>query len=136
MPPEFNFEPLTPTAFLHRAALVFPDRIGVVDAGVTFTYAAFLDRCLRFAGALRDAGVKPGDRVAILAGNSHVMLAANYAIPFAGAVLVPLNTRVSAADMTYIIGHSGAAVLIYDRDFRAAAEESGAALGGDRKSVV
>ena len=41
----FNYEPLTPTAFLHRSANVFPDRIGVVDGDIRFTYGEFLDRC-------------------------------------------------------------------------------------------
>ena len=128
MRPEFSYEPLTPTAFLRRAAFVFPDRIGCVDGAVQFTYAALLDRCLRFAGALRDMGVAPGDRVAILAGNSHVMLAAHYGVPFAGAVLVALNTRVTAADMAYILEHSGASVLVYDDEFRATAEKAAGEL--------
>ena len=129
MRPEFNYEPLTPTSFLHRAAHVFPDRVGVVDGATRFTYGAFLDRCLRFAGGLRAAGVGAGDRVAILAGNTHVMLAAHYAVPFAGAVLVGLNTRVTAADMAYILDHAGATMLIYDQDFRGTAESAGAAVG-------
>ena len=82
---EFNYEPLTPTAFLHRSANVFPDRIGVVDGDIKFAYGEFLERCLRFAGALRALGVQPGDRVAVLAGNSHVLLDAHYGVPFAGA---------------------------------------------------
>ena len=53
MRPEFSYEPLTPTAFLHRAAYVFPDRIGCIDGTVQFTYATLLNRCLRLAGALR-----------------------------------------------------------------------------------
>ena len=129
MRPQFNHEPLTPTAYLHRAADVFPERIGVVDGSTKFTYAQFLDRCLKLAGALRDMGVGPGDRVAILAGNSHVMLAAHYAVPFAGAVLVALNTRVTAADLAYIVGHAGAVVLIYDREYQAAARKAGAEVG-------
>ncbi len=114
----FNFEPLTPTAFLHRSATVFPDRIGVVDGSLELTYGEFLDYALKFAGALKALGVKPGDRVAVLAGNSHVMLAAHYAVPFAGAVLVALNTRITSADMAYIVGHSGASVLVYDTNSR------------------
>jgi fatty-acyl-CoA synthase len=52
MPPaEFSFEPLTPTAFLRRATRVYGDRVGVVDGDVRFTYAQFLDRSLKFAGA-------------------------------------------------------------------------------------
>ncbi|HEX6136893.1 MAG TPA: AMP-binding protein [Casimicrobiaceae bacterium] len=129
MHPEFNHEPLTPTAYLHRAAHVFADRVGVVDGATTFTYAAFLDRCLRFAGALRAMGIGSGDRVAVLAGNSHVMLAAHYAVPFAGAVLVALNTRITAADVAYILRHSGAALLIHGDGFAAVAKQAAAEAG-------
>jgi len=126
---EFNYEPLTPTAFLHRSANVFPDRIGVVDGDIKFTYGEFLERCLRFSGALRALGVKPGDRVALLAGNSHVMLAAHYAVPFSGGILVALNTRITPADMAFILKHSGSTVLIYDQDFAGAATAAGAEVG-------
>jgi fatty-acyl-CoA synthase len=129
MRPEFNYEPLTPTSFLHRAARVFPDRVGIVEGETRFTYAAFLDRCLRFAGGLRAAGIEDGDRVAILAGNTHVMLAAHYAVPYAGAVLVALNTRVTAADMAFILDHAGTSLLIYDEDYRDTAERAAAAAG-------
>ena len=101
----------------------------MVDGETRFTYAQFLDRSLKFAGALKAAGVKPGDRVAVLAGNSHVMLAAHYAVPFAGAVLVALNTRVTPADMAYILGHAGCSVLIYDQEFAAAATQAGKEIG-------
>ncbi|MGE5666599.1 MAG: AMP-binding protein, partial [Betaproteobacteria bacterium] len=70
IPPRFDYEPLTPTAFLQRAARVFPDRTGVIDGERRFTWSEFLDRCMRLAGALRAAGVAPGDRVAVLAPNS------------------------------------------------------------------
>ena len=126
---EFNYEPLTPTAFLHRSANVFPDRIGVVDGDIKFAYGEFLERCLRFAGALRAIGVQPGDRVALLAGNSHVMLAAHYAVPFSGGVLVALNTRITPADMAFILQHSGSSVLIYDDEFAKAATAAGAQVG-------
>ncbi|HSC98950.1 MAG TPA: AMP-binding protein, partial [Casimicrobiaceae bacterium] len=126
---EFNYEPLTPTTFLHRAADVFPDRHACIDGATRFTYAAFLERCLRFAGALRATGVNPGDRVAVLAGNSHVMLAAHYAVPFAGAVVVALNTRVTPADMAYILRHSGSSVLICDHEFQDAAQKAAREVG-------
>jgi fatty-acyl-CoA synthase len=130
MPAEFSFEPLTPTTFLHRAARVFGDRVGVMDGEFRFTYAEFLERSLKFAGALKALGVKPGDRVAVLAGNSHVLLAAHYAVPFAGAVLVALNTRVTAADMAYILGHAGCSVFIYDSEFAATATQAVKETGG------
>jgi len=129
MQPGFNDEPLTPSAFLRRAAHVFPDRVGVVQGDVRFTYGAFLERALKFAGALKGLGVVPGDRVAVLAGNTHVMLAAHYAVPFAGAVLLALNTRVTPADVAYIMDHAGATALVYDHEYAAAAAQVGAAVG-------
>ena len=131
----FNFEPLTPTAFLHRAARVFADRVGVVDGDLKFTYGEFLERALKFAGALKALGVDPGDRVAVLAGNSHVMLAAHYAVPFAGAALVALNTRITPSDIALILRHAGASVLVYDHPFAAAAAAAGAQVGPELRLV-
>ena len=125
----FSFESLTPTTFLQRAARVFGDRVGVVDGPVRFTYAEFLERSLRLAGALRALGVAEGDRVGVLAGNSHMMLAAHHGVPFAGAVLVPLNTRITASDMAYILRHSGCGVLLYDDEFAIAAADVARVLG-------
>jgi fatty-acyl-CoA synthase len=118
---EISFEPLTPTAFLHRAAHVFGDRVGVIDGETRFTYAQFRQRALKFAGALRSVGIQPGDRVALLASNSHVLLASHYAVPFAGAVLVALNTRITSSDVAFILDHSGCSILIYSHEFEAAA---------------
>ena len=120
----FNDQPLTPTAFLRRSAHVFGDRIGVIDGERRFTYAAFHERCLRLAGALRAAGIEPGQRVAVLAGNTHVMLAAHYAIPFAGGVLVTLNTRITPADVAYILRHAEVALLIHDDEFAGTARRA------------
>jgi len=135
MQPRFNDEPLTPTAFLRRAAHVFPDRVGVVQGDVRITYGDFHERALKLAGALRGLGVTPGDRVAVLAGNTHVMLAAHYAVPFAGAVLVALNTRITPADIAYIIEHAGATLLLYDHEFAAAAGEVAATVGSNLQLV-
>ena len=129
MEPGFNFEPLTPSAFLWRAAHVFPDRVGVVQDDVKFTYAEFLARSLKLSGALKSLGVAPGDRVAVLAGNTHVMLAAHYAVPFAGAVLAALNTRITPADMAYILGHAGAKVLLYDQEYATPAMQAAREVG-------
>ena len=74
------------------------DRLAVVDGEERYTYAQFLDRALRLAGALRALGDSSGDRVAVLAPNTHVLLEAHYGVPFAGAVLVALNPRLTASD--------------------------------------
>jgi fatty-acyl-CoA synthase len=71
----------------------------------------------------------------VLAGNTHVMLAAHYAVPFAGAVLVALNTRITPADIAYIAGHAGATVLLYDHEYAAAAAQVGDLVGARLRLV-
>jgi fatty-acyl-CoA synthase len=118
-----SFEPLTPTAFLVRAGEVFADRTAVIDGDRRYSYAQFLDRALRLAGALRALGIAEGDRVAVLAPNTHVLLEAHYGVPFAGAVLVALNPRLTAGDLARIVDHAGAAVLVFDHEWEACASE-------------
>jgi fatty-acyl-CoA synthase len=112
--PTFGPEPLTPALFLDRSAGVFGDRVAVVDGAESLTYRELRGRCMRLAGALRDAGVGPGDRVSVLAPNTHVALEAHFGVAWAGAVLNALNTRLSAAELTWIVNHAGSRVLICD----------------------
>jgi fatty-acyl-CoA synthase len=133
--PTLSFEPLTPTAFLLRASAVHAERLAVVDGVERYSYAQFLDRALRLAGALRTLGVRAGDRVAVLAPNTHVLLESHYGVPFAGAVLVALNPRLTASDLAAIVQHAGASVLVYDSDLQAAADEIGGAVGRPLKRV-
>jgi len=130
-----SFEALTPTSFLLRSGRVYADRDAVIDGERRFSYAEFLDRCQRLGGALRNMGIAAGGRVAVLAPNTHVLLEAHYGIPFAGAVLVALNTRLTAADLSFIVAHSGAQVLIYDFDFESVARDVAAQVGGDLRLV-
>ena len=87
--------PLTPIRFLARAMDVFASRPAVVCGGNEFTYAAFGERCLRLASALRDNGIQPGDRIAYLSLNNHQLLEGYYGVPLARAVVMPLNVRLS-----------------------------------------
>jgi fatty-acyl-CoA synthase len=119
-----SFEPLTPLAFLERSAVAHPDRTAVVEGDDRWTYAQFHDRCRRNAGLLAAAGVAPGDRVAVLAPNSHMMLESHFGVPYAGAVLVALNTRLSASEFRYIIKHSDAKVVLCAAELRTLAEEA------------
>jgi len=135
MHPAISYEPLTPTAFLVRAGRVFADRIAVIDENRRYTYAEFLGRSLRLAGALRALGIEAGERVAVLAPNTHVLLEAHYGVPFAGAVLVALNPRLTAADLAQIVEHAGANVLIYDHDHEATAADVAQRLGGTLKRI-
>src|SRR5262249_46379121 len=100
-----------------------------------YTYAQLLDRCLRLAGALRNMGVPEGGRVAVLSPNTHLLLEAHYGVPFAGAVLVALNTRLTAADLSGIVAHSGAQVLIFHPRLEALAQEIAARTGGELRLV-
>jgi fatty-acyl-CoA synthase len=114
MEPAVHLSRLTPLAFLDRTAFAFPDRIGVVDGDRRLTWAEFRDRARRLAVALQESGIAKDDRVAVLAPNTTEMLEAHYGVPAAGAVLVAINIRLTADEIGYILGHSGARVLVVE----------------------
>ena len=112
--------PLTPLEFARRARKLYPNRVAVVDGDLRWTYAQFLDRCDRWSSVLQKLGIGPGDRVAYLSPNTHAQLESFYAVPQAGAVLVPLNYRLTADDFVYLINHSGSRMVCADRDYLSA----------------
>jgi acyl-CoA synthetase (AMP-forming)/AMP-acid ligase II len=105
---------LTPLTFLQRNASALGERTAVVDGERRYDYAELGRRCNRFASALRRRGLEKHDRVAVLCPNIPALLEAHFAVPLAGGVLVPLNTRASADDLAYILEDSGAKLLIVD----------------------
>src|SRR5580692_6110912 len=105
---------LTPLSFLERSAHVWPGKVAVIYGRRRLTYAEFAAEAARVAGALRASGVGPGDRVAYLMPNLPEMLIAHYAVPLAGAVLVAVNTRLTAEEVAYILSHSGAKLVVVD----------------------
>lgn len=109
--------PLTPIRFLRYAEQQFPGKIAVVCGDQRFTYAQFAERVRRLAGALRDAGVKAGDRVAFLSLNCHHLLEAYYGVLEAGAVLLPLNIRLAPQELSYILNDAEAEVLFLESEF-------------------
>jgi fatty-acyl-CoA synthase len=109
--------PLTPLEFARRTRRLYGSREGVVDGDLRLTYDEFFDRCDRWASALQAMGVTPGDRVATIAPNTHTQLEAFYAVPQIGAVLVPVNYRLSADDFAYILNHSGTSVVCVHADY-------------------
>jgi fatty-acyl-CoA synthase len=112
--PDVWSTPLTPLAFLGRAADVFADREAVVYGERRMTYAQLSQEVTRVAHALRSLGVDSGDRVAYLLPNIPEMLVAHFAVPLAGGVLVAINTRLAPPEVHYILEHSGATVLVVD----------------------
>src|SRR6266566_5230193 len=109
--------PLTPLEFARRARKLYPERVAVVDGDSRWTYAQFLDRCDRWSAVLQKFGISPGERVAYLSPNTHGQLESFYAVPQIGAVLVPLNYRLTADDFVYLINHSGSRMVCADRDY-------------------
>jgi fatty-acyl-CoA synthase len=114
--PDVSFTPLTPLAFLGRSADVFADKTAIVYGDRRSTYREFAAEATRVARALQASGVRPGDRVAYLCPNIPEMLVANFAVPLAGAILVPINTRLSPEEVNYICAHSGAQLLVADTE--------------------
>jgi fatty-acyl-CoA synthase len=98
-------------------------REGVVDGDERFTYEQFFERCDRWSSALQALGVKQGDRIVYIAPNTHSQLESFYAIPQIGAVLVPVNYRLTADDFSYIINHSGARVVCAHEDYLEAVDQ-------------
>ncbi|MFO1394067.1 MAG: long-chain-fatty-acid--CoA ligase [Steroidobacteraceae bacterium] len=101
---------------LEHARRTAPTRLAVVDGDFSCTFAELHERCARLAGAMASLGLARGDRVAILARNSHEYLEAYVGLPAAGYAIVPLNTRHSPTELEYAVRDAGARVLITDRD--------------------
>ena len=121
--------------FLRYAEAQFPGKTAVVCGEQRFTYAEFADRVARLAGALRAAGVKPGDRIAFLSLNCHRLLEAYYGVLEAGAILLPLNIRLAAPELTYILNDSGATVLFLEQEFASLVDSFRRKLGTVRSFI-
>src|ERR1039457_884222 len=114
--------PLTPLEFARRTRRLHGGREAVVDGSLRLSYREFFDRCDRWSSALQGLGVRPGDRVATIAPNTHAQLESFYAVPQLGAVLVPVNYRLTPEDFLYIVNHSGATVVSAAREYLAAVD--------------
>ncbi|WP_306368731.1 long-chain fatty acid--CoA ligase [Nocardiopsis sp. CC223A] len=106
-----------------RRARSSPERVAVVHGDREYTYADLHGRVRRLAAALRERGVRRGDRVAYLGGNHPALLETLFAAGTLGAAFVPLNTRLAAPELAYIIEDSGASVLVYGAEQEGAAGE-------------
>jgi fatty-acyl-CoA synthase len=128
--------PLTPLDFARRTRKLYPEREAVVDGNLRLTYEEFFGRCDRWSAALQTLGVRQGDRVAYIAPNTHALLESFYAVPQIGAVLVPINYRLTADDFTYLINHSGARVVCADSAYLAAIDAVRSELPGVQSFVA
>jgi fatty-acyl-CoA synthase len=112
-----NYQPLTPLSFLERAARVYPARTAVVHGTRRTSYADLYARCRRFASALAQSYIGPGDTVAVMLANTPPMIEAHYAVPMTGSVLLSINTRLDAAIVAFQLDHANAKLVIIDREF-------------------
>jgi HIP---CoA ligase len=104
-------------ALTARAVESFGSQTAVVDGDRRLTYRQLRHHAREFGAALVDAGIRPGDRVAIWAGNSAAWIIALLGLFEAGAVLVPINTRFKGREAADILARSGARVLVTVTDF-------------------
>jgi fatty-acyl-CoA synthase len=113
---------LSPLEFARRTRRLHADREAVVDGDLRLTYREFFDRCDRWSSVLQGLGVRQGDRVATISPNTHAQLECFYSAPQLGAVLVPINYRLTPEDFAYIVNHSGATVLCVADEYLAAVD--------------
>jgi len=130
------FVPLSVLEFRDRAETFFGEKIGVVDGDVRLTYRQFGERTHRLANALVELGVEPGDRVSFITYNTHQLLEAYFGVLEAGAVLNPINIRLTPSEIAYIVDHAGSKVLFFHRDFKPLVEELAAKLENPPRFVI
>jgi fatty-acyl-CoA synthase len=130
------FVPLSVLEFRDRAETFFGEKVGVVDGEKRFTYRQFGERSHRLANALVELGVQPGDRVSFLTYNTHQLLEAYFGVLEAGAVLNPINIRLTPKDIAYILGHAGSKVVFFHKDFKPLVESLAAELPVKPRFVI
>jgi acyl-CoA synthetase (AMP-forming)/AMP-acid ligase II len=129
--------PLSPLDLMRRTRRLYPDHEAVVDGDLRLSYEQFFARCDRWSAALQHRlGVAQGDRVAYIAPNTHAQLESFYAVPQLGAVLVPINYRLTPDDFQYIIVHSGAKVVCAHSDYLDAVDKIRGELPGVQHFVA
>ena len=115
--------PLLVNDFLRRAADLYPEKLAIVDAERRYSYREFQGRVNQLSRALVGLGIQKGDRVCVLSPNSHFFLESFYATSQIGAVLVPLNYRLVAADHAYILNHAGVKAVLVDWEYTGVVDE-------------
>lgn len=103
--------------FLKRSAKYFPDKCVVVDGDTRLSYLELYKRTNRLANALLKFGIEKGNKVAIVARNSHQYLETFYAVAKIGAILVPVNWRLKENELSYILNNSEAGTIIVGEEF-------------------
>src|SRR5213075_2275930 len=116
------------SSFIAFHARRTPDRCALKYRGEDISYADFHGRIRRVGGWLAARGIGPGDVVAVLMKNSAAFLELVFATSHIGAVFLPINYRLSADEVSYIVGNSGARILIADEELASIAADDAVLL--------
>ena len=119
-----NHTPLSPLSYIQRAASVYPDQLAVVHGERRFTWTETFARCRQLASALQQHGIGLNDTVAVLATNIPAFYESLNGIPVCGAVINPINIRLDADAIAFILDHGEAKVLITDTEFAPVVKEA------------
>jgi fatty-acyl-CoA synthase len=119
-----NYTPLTPLSLLARTAHIYPARTAVIHGDWQLTWREVYARCRRLASALSRRGIGAGDTVAAMLPNVPAMYEMHFGVAMAGAVLNTLNTRLDAETIAFMLEHTGAKVLVTDREFSVTIERA------------
>ncbi|WP_137990686.1 long-chain-fatty-acid--CoA ligase [Streptomyces vilmorinianum] len=114
---------------LGESARLLPERIAVVEGAARLTYGELWSEALRCAAGLREAGVKPGDRVAVLLPNTTEFVRVYYGALAAGATVVPVHALLVADEVQYVLEHSKAVAIVSGGPLWPVAEEAARAAG-------
>ncbi|KAJ4777862.1 CoA ligase [Rhynchospora pubera] len=112
-----NYVPLSPITFLKRAASAYPDRTSIVYGRTHFSWMQTYERCCRLASSIRSLHISKNYVVSVLAPNVPAMYEMHFAVPMAGAVLNPINTRLDASTIAIHLRHSEAKLFFVDWEF-------------------
>ncbi|THH20011.1 hypothetical protein EW146_g1276 [Bondarzewia mesenterica] len=119
LPP--NIHPLNPLQFLLRGAQLCPDHLALAHPDVPFpafyTYSVWAQRVQNFSYGLIQAGIQPGDRIAVIAPNSPMIADALQGVIGARAIATTINVRLTKPEVAYILEHSGAKIIFADHEY-------------------
>ncbi len=124
------------TQAIRRALAIRPDAVAVIDRDMRFTWRHFADRVARLAAAFIDLGVRPGDRIVLLALNSHRTLECFYAAMWAGGVIVPLNHRLGLGEIVAQTDDCSPKVVVLGPDFVGLADALASGADGAKRALV
>jgi fatty-acyl-CoA synthase len=119
-----NHTPLSPLSYIQRAASVYPKQLSVVHGKRRFSWSETFTRCRQLASALEKRGIGLNDTVAVLATNIPAFYEALNGVPACGAVINPINIRLDADAIAFILDHGEAKVLITDTEFAPVVKEA------------